>query len=136
MKVLLKLTKQFDVKYLQVHAHARYPEDATVNGVEDEGGKLMPFWENGSWNPKIDIDEGRIVDWPEGISADIHYKVCDAGQYKLLTESGNVVRDIEGYVPDIMCPDGEGYGDYIMMEVDHTGKIQRWEPTFDEFSEE
>ena len=78
------------------------------------------------WCPVIDLDDGTILDWPEGITADIHYKVCDEGIYELLSEDMNVVTTKEGYVPSIMCPADNGYGDYVIMKIDDNGKIDKW----------
>jgi len=122
-----------DARFLHVDAGARYWEDATVNGTEDEDGTLIPFNVDGRWKPIIDIDTGTILDWPNGTIAKIHYKVCDDGIYKITDKDGNLVMTKDGYVPDIMCPEGDGYSDYIIMNVDGEGKIANWKPTFDEF---
>jgi len=42
MKRTIKVEKEVDIKTLHVQANVRYWEDATVNGVEDEEGTLMP----------------------------------------------------------------------------------------------
>ena len=120
-------------KILCVRAGARYREDADVNGKRDEEGDLMPFFEGEYWCPQIDIDTGVIVNWPEGMTANIHYKVCDDGTYTVKDADGNIVIEKDGYVPDIMCPEGEGFGDYIIMKVDGAGKIAKWNPDFKDF---
>lgn len=126
MEFEIKENKTVEVKYLQVHAGVRYWEDATVNGVEDEEGLLIPFRTSDTWSPIIDIDNGVILEWPEGTTADIHYKVCDDGTYKLLDENKKSIKKIDGYVPNIMCPEDNGFGDYIIMVVDEKGKINNW----------
>jgi len=40
------------------------------------------------------------------------------------------------YVPEIMCPKENGYGDYIIMIVDENGKIENWKQTLDGFIDE
>ena len=82
MKVVLKVQKEYEVKYLKVRAGVRYWEDTTVNGEVDEEGLLIPLRTGGSWTPLIDIDRGVIIDWPQGVVADINYKVCDDGIMK------------------------------------------------------
>ena len=42
-------------------------------------------------------------------------------------KDGNIIVEHEGYVPSIMCPEDEGYGDYIIMNIDENGFIQGWE---------
>lgn len=123
------------VKYLQAECGVRYWEDATVNGEEDTEGKLIPLRVGDAWCPLIDIDTGIIQDWPQGTTADIHYKVCDAGIYKLLDADKNVVASIDGYVPNMMSPGGSGHGDYVIMTVDPSGRVENWEIDFDEFVE-
>jgi hypothetical protein len=114
-------------KYLIVEAGVRYWEDATVNGVEDKDGSLIPFRSKGTWNPTIEIETGLIRDWPQGTSASVHYKVCDSGSYLLAEEDGNrVMQIIENYVPRCLCPLEEGYGDYIIMKIDGEGRIEGW----------
>lgn len=121
----------FPVKYLKVSARPRYWEDAEVNGVEDTDGDLIPFKNIDRWGPTIDLDEGKIVKWPKGTTASIHYKVCDDGSYNLVDENHNtVLYMMNEYVPSII-----GDGDYIIMDIDENGYIANWEVTFDEFEE-
>jgi hypothetical protein len=132
----IEVTKkeQVVVKYLQARCGVRYWEDATVNGVEDEDGSRIPFRDGDNWCPKIELETGKIVDWPQGTTAHIHYKVCDDGDYKLLDECGNVVVHIDEYVPAIMSPgDSCKCGDYVVMDVDAAGLVQKWVVTFKGF---
>lgn len=114
--------------WLLVDAQVYYWEDAILNGVEDVNGELIPFRCGWSWKPIIDLREGRIVDWPEGMTADIYYKVCDGGLYFLADEHGDVVWQWAGrYVPDAyLCHGDRGNGDYIILGVDGDGRIQDW----------
>ena len=121
------------VKYFQADAGVRYWEDAAVNGVEDEEGDLIPCREGDYWKPKIELESGQIVNWTKGTTADIHYKVCDDGKYSLLDELGNEIVKKECYVPDIICPVGKGFGDYIIMHVDENGFIANWNPDLTKF---
>ena len=114
---------------LIVDARVRYWEDASINSIEDEDGTLIPFREGESWKPVIEIATGKVRDWPQGMTADIHYKVCDDGDYWLADEHGQKIAHKEGYVPDLLDVTGEGYGDYIIMHVDETGLIVGWNPT-------
>lgn len=134
MKLEVVQRKEIDVKYLRVEAEVRYFEDATVNGEPDsEESPRMPFVVGSVWRPVIDIDAGKVVDWPEGVTADVHYKVCDAGVYVLLDESRAEVHRADGYVPDILSPGGSGYGDYIIMSIDGSGQIAKWRADLSDF---
>ena len=44
-------------------------------------------------------------------------------------EYDNEVLHYEGYVPDFMAIEEEGYGDYIDMIIDENGCIQKWNIT-------
>lgn len=133
-KITVKVRKEVEVKSLLVQAHVRYWEDAEINGESDEEGN-MPFRNSEDWCPKIDLSTGKIEGWPGDIEADIHYKVCEEGTYTLLDEEGNAVKEIEGYVPDIMCPNGGGNGDCIIMKVGKDGQIADWKCILEEFED-
>lgn len=121
------------VRYLRVEAGVRYWEDATVNGEDDEDGKLIPCRQGDCWAPTIDLETGAIETWPAGTTAHVHYKVCDAGRYTLLDGERNPVTILDAYVPKIMCPEKNGYGDYIIMSIGPDGKIAGWRVVLDEF---
>lgn len=136
MSQTIEIKQSVDVHYLEVNVEVRYWEDATINGVQDEDGSLIPCRVGDNWQPVIDLDTGVIQDWPANTIADIHYKICDAGIYALLDEHGDTVRRIDGYVPSIMCPNGNGYGDYIIMHVGPDGAISGFDGTdLDEFEQ-
>lgn len=113
---------------LVVDAGVRYWEDATVNGVEDSEGTLIPHRNGERWQPAIDLATGEILDWPTGTTADVHYKVCDDGEYWLADETGKRLWKWGGcYVPDdLLCVGDRGYGDYIIFKVGADGKIAGW----------
>ena len=135
MKVTLLVKQEIDLKTLHVRAHVRYWEDAVVDGEEDTTGDLIPCKEGDNWCPIIDLETGKILNWKQDVAAVIHYKVCDRGAYTLKDAAGNSVREIEGYVPAIMCPTENGFGDYIIMDINEDGLIQGWdsEPDFGGF---
>lgn len=125
-----------EIKYLQAECGVRYWEDGEVNGTEDTDGELMPLRVKDAWCPTIELETGTIQDWPAGTIANIHYKVCDAGLYKLLDAEKKVVREIDGYVPTMMSPGGSGYGDYVIMTIGPDGKIENWSVDLEPFQED
>lgn len=126
MKISLTKTVEFDVSYLLISAEVRYWEDASVNGIEDTDGSLIPKRNGALWEPVIDLHAGVILGWPSGTVADIHYKVCDAGEYWFLNSAAERIAKYKNYyVPDFLP--GDHYGDYIIMKVDGEGKIQNWD---------
>lgn len=138
MKVSILKKVEVEAKTLQVRVGVRYWEDATVNGIEDIDGSLIPcrIEDDDNWFPVIDIDTGVIANWEQGKTADIHYKVCDDGVYIVFDENEKEITRKDGYVPETMCPKGSGYGDYIKMNVDENGLIDNWKFNIDDFLEE
>ena len=87
--------------YIEVNAGVRYWEDATINGKEDTDGALTPFRKGNDWCPVIRLHDGMVIDWPIGTTADVHFKVCDDGEYWLLDEACQRIGKWAGYyVPD------------------------------------
>lgn len=128
MKITITRPVEVDVKYLFASMAVRYWEDAILNGIHetDEDPKI-PFRNGDMWDIIIDIDEGRIVNWPIGVTASTHYKVCDAGVYTLTShDMESVVIRKSGYVPPMLCPAEWGYGDYVFMDIDENGFIDGW----------
>lgn len=117
------------ILFIEVRAEVRYWEDTSVNGVDDDDGTLIPLRDGKLWKPIIRVSDGQILNWPTGTVADIHYKVCDQGEYWLLDESHKRIFKYESdYVPDeYLCHGDNGYGDYIIFNVDENGKIKDFE---------
>ena len=126
MKVKVKIEKEFEAKRLHVFAGVRYWDDGTVNGIDDEDGKI-PCRNGDNWEPVIDVDSGKITNWTQGVTASVHYKVCDDGSYFLKTDEGEDIASIkDDYVPKCMYPKENSYGDYIIMDIDENGFIKDW----------
>lgn len=136
MKLTIKKKVEVDIKTLHVRAGVRYWEDATVNGVEDKQGDLIPCRDGDDWKPIINIETGQITNWGEGKIADIHYKICDDGDYYLKDNKDEEIIHHEGYVPKLLCPERNGYGDYIIMKVDKNGFIKNFKFDISEFIED
>ncbi len=120
------------MKYLEVVAGVRYYEDAYVNGEEDINGDLIPCKNGDMWCPIIEFETGKIINWEVGKTADIHYKVCDQGEYFLLDENKQRVKKEKNYyVPDVLCPKDKGFGDYIVMDILEDGTIKDFKNNLD-----
>lgn len=118
-----------NASYVEVSANVRYWEDASINGEEDTDGRLIPFRSGNNWTPVIRLLDGMVMDWPAGTVADIHFKVCDAGEYWLQDADRKRVAKWTGfYVPDdFLCHGDNGYGDYIIFKIGADGLIEKWE---------
>jgi hypothetical protein len=143
VKVTVTVKRDVEVAYLRARCGVRYWEDATVNGERDSDGSRIPCRRGtaadnnrlggGDWCPTIELATGRILDWPAGTTADIHYKVCDDGEYELLDADRNVVKALDGYVPEIMCPGSPSYGDCVIMQIGPDGVIADWRVDLSDF---
>ena len=130
--------KNLIVEDLEVNVKVRYWEDGliTKDGEELEPEKYTPCRKGDRWRPIIKLKTGKIRNWDKGTEARIHYKVCDEGTYKLISQEGYTVLSLGGYVPKILDPEEDGCGDYIIMNIDSEGVIQNWKIVLDEFIEE
>jgi hypothetical protein len=116
-------------KFIEAEAGVRYWDDGQLDGQDDLAGK-MPFRKKDAWCPVIELGTGRVVDWPQGRTAYVHYKVCDEGLYWLLdAQRQRIASWLGAYVPDeFLCPNenGYGYGDYIILDINENGYIPNW----------
>lgn len=129
MKTVYELS---DVKYLNARMAVRYWEDTEVNGKEDtESGDNIPCKDGDIWELDIDIDTGEITNWPSGITANVHYKICDCGWYTLQDKDRNEIYWYEGYVPKCLGVgeknEGYGFGDYAIFKINENGVIEGWD---------
>ena len=148
MKTEMNKKIKVEFKYIEVDTEVRYWEDTDVNGVPDidfyeskgVGTPRIPcavqvkkepekciYSDHWRWRPIIDIESGKVINWTEGVEARVHYKVCDMFACTIKDVEGNAVVEYEDYVPKFMCPADEGYGDYIIMDIDENGFIQEWQ---------
>jgi hypothetical protein len=51
-------------------------------------------------------------------------KCCDSFKGDLVDQDGQVLKEYEGYVPAFFP--GQHYGDYLILDIDETGKIAFW----------
>lgn len=119
-------------EFLEVSAEVRYWEDSHVNGDRDIGGTMIPHRSGKLWTPLIRLKDGQIMDWPQGTTAKIFYKVCDEGEYWLRSVSRRLFKYKDYYVPDsYLCHGDQGFGDCIILNIGPDGMIIDWqEPRF------
>lgn len=122
MKALIKVEKEVEIKTVIVTIEPRYIGDSE----DDDMPTDFPLLDDAKeiWCASIDIDNGKIKDWPIGEVREMFVKVCDQGLYSLLDADGNEVAKIDGYVPNGLIP-GE-YGDYVDLKIDAEGVITNW----------
>lgn len=117
MKARVPTIITIDVPYVHVTLPVRYEEEDIPND--------FPLRDGDTWAATIEIDTGRILEWPKGIEGKIgNMKVCDEGIYTLLDTDKNEIRTLESYVPHGLIP-GE-YGDYVALDIGADGIIKNW----------
>lgn len=126
IKVEIKQLMEVNIKTLLINAPVHYgDEDIPYD---------FPGRDGDNWKAEIDIDLGKIRNWPQGREEDMFLTVKDAGSYFLYSEEGKEIARIEqDYVPNDLIP-GE-YGDVIQLDIAADGKIKNWKknPGFGEF---
>lgn len=127
MKVTVKMPVVVDVAFLRIRLPVRFGEEDIPNN--------FPLRTGDTWSAIIDVDSGKIVDWPPGNpEVSLFMKVCDEGFYQLTGRNGEILATMEGnYVPHCIVP-GE-YGDYVELTIAPDGKITNWpkRPTVGQF---
>lgn len=136
MLLTINIPTTVDVKYAKCLIYARYFEDSVYNGEdEQEDTPKIPFIglnetrNRRFWSPLIDLEQGRILYWPKGNTAYVHYKSCDDNTIMLLDDKFNKVCEYEGDVPDLLDIYGDACGDYVIMSIDANGYIKDFECT-------
>ena len=126
MKVTIAVPAEVEITHVRIEVAVRYDEEDIPND--------FPLREMDMWKATVEIDTGKILDWPQGKAGDMRMKVCDQGCYFLLNAKGETLLSIEeGYVPNELVP-GE-FGDYIDLKINEQGIITNWpkEPSIEAF---
>jgi hypothetical protein len=125
VKYTALVKKEYDIEKIRCKCGVRYWEDASVDGVKDTEGTMIPNRDGDYWNITINLETGKIDNWPE-VTAKTYYKVCDDGTYYLLNTDGMIVAQKSGYVPRFLSPNADSYGDYVIMNINKDGFIEGW----------
>jgi hypothetical protein len=125
METIIKVEKKVNIKYVKVNVPVIYgDEDIPYN---------FPLRDGNTWEALIEVDTGKIIDWPDNEAGEMYMKVCDEGSYYLLNEDMKILFIIEeDYVPNKLIP-GE-YGDYIELIINKNGIITNW-PKYPDISD-
>ena len=127
MKVQILTPTIADIKYLKVQINMPYYEDFEVNGKSIESWDELPPCMRGHINEMefaVDIENGNILGWEEGMTFTSYAKIVDNGTYHLTDEDYQIVLpSLHRYVPNILDTKGYGFGDYMQFSVDEKGYI-------------
>ncbi len=126
MKVTVKLPTEIEISHVKIVAAVNYDEEEIPNDFPGRKGD--------TWHAMIELDTGKIVDWPAGRAEKMHLTVKDSGTYTLLAPDGKhlATRD-ENYVPHGVVP-GQ-FGDTIEITINGDGVIAEWpkKPDIEQF---
>ena len=121
-----KLKEIKTVKYLS----CGYCDDCIDEGFEaykENGEKVEHEYFGMLQGFSIDIDEGKIMNWPEkGLYLKLYIKVVDTGTYVFEDKVHQTIYSESGYVPDVLGINEKAYGDYINFDTDIHGNIVGW----------
>lgn len=117
MELTVKVEKTINVAAVRVVLPVKY-------GDEDMPYDF-PFRKGEQWEIVIDVDTGKIRDWPQGLAYELSMKVTDGGSYYLLDEKGEVVAAREQSYVLGMIPGS--YGDYVLLHINPDGTIGNWD---------
>lgn len=126
MKVRIPILVEEEIELIRIAAPVRYDEEEIPNDFPGRSGDF--------WQADIEIDTGKIRNWPAGRAEEMHLTVKDAGSYKLVNVSGDEVAVIEeNYVPHGIVPGS--YGDTIELDISADGIVTNWprRPDFSDF---
>lgn len=144
MKATIKVKKGVYLEFVLIDVPVRYDDEDIpydfplrykVADIQHEHGTKYRN-DHDRWVATINIDSGKILDWPIGKSGSVEMKVCDEGVYTLLDSDKRKVLEISyDYVPNKLIPERDGYGDYIKLCIDENGIITNWykNPSIEEF---
>lgn len=155
MKIKRLTPVEYDIKYLRAtmgvryYVNCEYTED---NGKTwhkdfedtDEADELVKsvipgivkkdigYKESEYFEIIIDLDKGKVINWPKNFTLITYFKICDDGEYVFLDKKMNEIVNItkeydQYYVPSFLSIDDNGYGDYLYITILGGGKIHNFD---------
>lgn len=86
---------------------------------------------------RVNILTAKVLDWKKEYGyVECFTKAVDTGTYILYDEDMKELDRIEqGYVPNKLIPEHDGYGDYIDMRISTSGYVLNWynNPSLEDF---
>ncbi|MBR5983387.1 MAG: hypothetical protein IK025_06675 [Bacteroidales bacterium] len=124
-------------KYLKIRIPAYCTDDFKFRKEFSEN-EIPCRQDDEHWVVTIDLTTHKIIEWKQEYG-DMYLftKVVDDGTYSLLDENKNELYRIDGYVPNNLLPEKDGFGDYLTLQVNEDGIIENWydEINFKDFIE-
>ena len=127
-KIIDKINK---VKYLMVYVGNEDCDDG-VETYRENGEKVgldeeKPPLDYGNFGFKVDVDTGRILDWPDTkLYVKVHMRAIDTGFYTFCDKDNNKIYEENGYVPSFFGITSPAYEDVINFDTNVNGFILDW----------
>lgn len=116
MKQMVKIETEVEATEIRMDLAVRYNEDDIPNDFPGRDGDILTL--------RVEIDTGKIHDFPSNIRRDVFMKVCDQGSYEIYSPEGeSLAKIVNDYVPHGLVP-GE-FGDYVKFKIEG-GVITNW----------
>lgn len=141
MKRKIKVEQEVEIIGIECWIHPRRWNTSEINGMNDDNDEpKMPLVEEHygelAWHIIINPETGQIGQWPQGTTASIHYKSVDENYIHFLDDRLGIIKEYEGCVPNFLCPKEDGWGDYVIMDIDENGFIKDFNNNLDDIFEE
>lgn len=141
MNIKVTIPQTINAQQLHCYIGALYWDACFSGRQDDEGGtiahevfedRIEQYGGCDYLHLVIDLDEGKILDWPKDLTAEFRYKSWDNNRFILTgrSDTGEYIwigteKGITEYVigPDFM----NDCGDYFCMSVNELGEIQNYD---------
>lgn len=131
MKPIKNIEKVYDIKYVDCIFTIEDISKCRINGVSSTAQtiKHLPFLkyelQGFKWSPKIDLEEGRVIDWPRGIKAIINF---DVRSYLCIYFDKNYTFKFndESVIPSYLQLDLIDDRESLNFTINGTGYIENW----------
>lgn len=124
-----------DIRYLvfNLDDYLCSPSEIVFSNDRFEDWEIMQntypslFDEDNTFYLKIDVETGKVINWPVGIDGYFYdIKLVDGGIYKLLNKNNKIIHNYIGYVPKCLSIEDNGWGDYLIFKIKNDGYINNW----------
>lgn len=157
MKKEIIVTKEVNIKYLECFIGGRYWEDLKFNNNESNAdtdddndalfeslqSKMPNFFILDTENYcnyrdtsrqclhlKIDLDSGKVLNWPIGNTLECYIKSVDENGFILYDDNWDVIKELrQSYV--IGGSSINEYGDYFVANINKDGIIENWNADYE-----
>ncbi len=104
-----------------------WKDKSTVPSFVKMLGDLDEIDPNYEVSLEIDAESGKLLNHDFGHKIELYNKVVDEGTYTLFDTEVGETKTIQDYVIPGLDTYSNGYGDYIILDIDENGFIKGWD---------